>query len=192
MEADSNTSYYIKDIEELIADEQYAKLTILINRQIKKFFFKGVKPDAGDILNTVVMKILTGKRKWDKEKEPDLKNYVLMVAFSEIRHYIGCKANKNLSIDAKAEEFDDEETRRDENCIYIKDNSDFLNDLYAKELNEKCIEALKDDEDALLVYYERIEGKSNRSITKSLGVDIQFVENAMKRIKRKFRQLLCQ
>jgi RNA polymerase sigma factor (sigma-70 family) len=155
-----------------------------------KIFLNGkskIKVEAGDIVHSVIMKLLTGKRKWDFEKYPDFNVYMYMLIKSEICN-VTCYERKFVDIKDYGE--------CDENIFeeFIDRNKnltldEILSDKDAEELKERCLKMLSGDEDAAIVFLECIEGGNNKEIANRLGVKILFVENAKKRIRRKLNNL---
>ena len=148
---------------------------------------------AEDIVHSIIEKLYTGKRKWDYNKYPELFYHVIYLIRSIVNNLI---RYEEKFIDLVS--YDEIEGGLEDIVPAANEiNEPEADLLYSKiceaELLKICDDKLKDDEDALLVFYELIENKgknSHKMIAESLGVDVQFVQNAYKRIKRKLIKVL--
>ena len=146
---------------------------------------------AEDVVQTALIKILSMERKWKKNQFPDIGDFVRFVLISFIRNER--KRKGEIVFDDVFDGEDEDRERSFEDPVdyvfngaltdsYCRDN---FEDLYAK-----CEDRLKDDIYASFVFEERMRGvKSNMAIAKSLQIEVKDVEKAMKRIKRKLREV---
>jgi len=147
---------------------------------------------SDDVVHNVIEKILGGIRKWDKRKFPELIDFIRVAILSYIR-------NERKRVD-KYEELDLCEEVENENlsssdyvriCIENDLNTGTLNAECFAELCTKLINSLNDDIYASFVLEKRLEGmKSNIQIAEQLGLEVKEVEKTLKRIKRKYTEVI--
>lgn len=140
-----------------------------------------------DVVQTVLTKILTVQRKWNKNYFPEIADFVRFAILSFIRN-----EQKRVEVVEFEDVYDESEESRKKNFedvvkqIFSEDIADnFLRETF-EECYLKCEDRLKDDVYASFVFEERVKGeKSNIKIAENLKIEIEEVENAIKRIKRK-------
>ncbi|MCX6168350.1 MAG: hypothetical protein NTX65_03355 [Ignavibacteriales bacterium] len=142
-----------------------------------------LKYQADDIVHSIILKLLVEKRKWDYQKYPDFGKYFCLLIKSEVSNLAKFE-EKFIEIE------EDEEEPEDSVELFIDRNrnlslEEILNSQDALELESRCMKLLEGDDDALLVFLELMEGRSNKETAESLGVEISFVENTKKRIRRR-------
>ncbi|MBK7377436.1 MAG: hypothetical protein IPJ03_00230 [Ignavibacteriales bacterium] len=166
---------------------------------------------ADNIVGMCIEKICYGNRKWDKNKHPNIVEFMNHAIVSIIRDELKRKKEiKCIPINdiQRAEHSPDQDKQELENMLYMdniniqgevttsasenaqmkSNDSPFCDD---QTENEEFIisnfeKGLEDDTNAYYVLQERMKGnKSNIAISKELGISVVEVENALKRIKRK-------
>lgn len=185
----------IKVFESIInnGDGTYEKWLVTADMWLNNFLTGKLKNkyQAKDIVHDLFIRLCDGKRKWDKDKYPDFVIYFFMLIKSRVWNL--AKYEERL-VNA-AESYYEDENGENGNTGLIIDNVNYLgldqvlSEADEKELYQLCLEKLNDDEDGCIIFMEAAEGKSNREIAEELGVDIRFVENAKKRVKRKLLPL---
>lgn len=196
------------------------KLTKYAGRKIP--LIMGSKNDGRlmpeDVLMEAVARILQGKRKWYKNKEPKIEKLIILVIVSLIRIEADQIADVENPLYSELEagitdkkknkqrrriiplNYRDKEGNESEDTIidvelYQADKKKFEDEFdfesYDKnELLEELESELEEDETAFFVLLEMLEGnKSNIDIAKKVGIEVKEVENARKRIKRKALKL---
>jgi RNA polymerase sigma factor (sigma-70 family) len=152
------------------------------------------KYQAKDIVHDLFIKLCDGKRKWDKDKYPDFVIYFFMLIKSQVWNL----AKYEEKLVNATENYYEEDNEENGNTGLIIDNVNFLgldeilSGADERELYKLCLEKLNDDEDGCIIFMEAAEGKPNQEIAKELGVEIRFVENAKKRVKRKLLPLFSE
>lgn len=141
---------------------------------------------ANDVVSEVFTKVLTGKRKWDKNKFPQIDNFLRMAILSYIRNEA-----KRKDVVSKSETLNNEEYDWEGDPSYYRKciEEDLRNKLFPAEsklLIEKFIKEFNKDELAVKILCLVLKGiDSQIEIAKRLNVDIKEVYKAYKRIRRK-------
>lgn len=145
------------------------------------------KYEAKDIVHTLLDKLCSGERKWNKDKYPNFAVYFFMIIKSHIWD-LSVVEEKYVRTGNLYDE-DDEELSSDQAIDLDSLNSisykEVLSDKDANELIALCLEELKDDENAAIIFLYRADGLMNNEIAAELGLDIKGIEAAVKRMKRK-------
>lgn len=183
--------------------EKLNKFTHITQFKIESFFgADNINGENGqDVLQNIFKKFLTKERKWYKNNGRTFENQLIMTITSYIRNeykkYFESsdpdKSNDNKNKTPKifsiyGENGDTEEKYlRDESQDFdsfdCKETELFENDTEA--IIQKCYVQLENDEVAYLVFDEMLKvGKSDIKIAESLGMSIEDVRKAKKRIRR--------
>jgi DNA-directed RNA polymerase specialized sigma24 family protein len=125
----------------------------------------------GDVINSIFLKLYDGERNWNREKYPDLRVYVFMIIKSFVSNFYE-KQKKNMCITPLLEGIGSFAT---------------LSDAAAEELKEQCLFVLKDDSEGKEVFLKLIEFHKNQEAAKNLGIEVELVEYAKRRIQRKLK-----
>ncbi|MEW6654572.1 MAG: hypothetical protein AB1394_14060 [Bacteroidota bacterium] len=141
---------------------------------------------ANDVVNEVITKVITGKRKWDKKKFPKI-DYFLRIA---ILSYIRNEA-KRKDITSRSQTINDDKYDWEADPYYTRKciEEDYKNKLFANETNLLIDRFIKEfEKDNLVVkilklYLTGVE--SQIEIAQKLNVDIKEIYKALKRIRRK-------
>jgi RNA polymerase sigma factor (sigma-70 family) len=186
--------------------EKLKQFTFITLGKIRDYFDAyNIKGDtAEDVLQNLFIKFLKGKRKWYKNNGRTFENQLYMAIVSVIRnefnkHYERDNTEeKNKSKSPKIYSIFDDEGSLIEN--YLKDDSqDFETFENEKELLEsdtaagikKIYKELENDEEAYLVFDELLKlGNSDIKVAESLGMPIEDVRKAKKRIRRKSKNII--
>ena len=151
---------------------------------------------AEDVVQDVLTSIIELRRKWYRDSVPDFHKFVRLAILSHIRN----ESKKKQNI--KTTELFDEDGNLGQESIqmilteYTREDTrdtDFKTNMDA--ILQQCKDQLKKDDDvcAVFVLDEICNGMtSNIKIAGTIGVDVRDVENAKKRIKNRFRRLVCQ
>lgn len=144
--------------------------------------------DSLDYVNEAFEKILSGQRVWDKNKYPDVTDLLSRIIWSCIMNEISSKTKKVENDGGRISRFE---------SIYVTDengesilreisdnNQDVEYEIHKKIMYEKIFEELekRGDDEAYLVLERILDGLSNKEIAEDLGIDINKVVNARKRI----------
>jgi RNA polymerase sigma factor (sigma-70 family) len=126
---------------------------------------------AHDVVHTLFVKLMDGRRKWDKEKDPDFAYFIFRLIHSHIL---------NLAITRKEEvEFDeDRETQAWDDLNTHGPLHEFM---------EICLQRVSRDESLVPIFYAFSDGLSNREVARELNMRIRDVQNAKKRIIRRLQ-----
>jgi RNA polymerase sigma factor (sigma-70 family) len=150
-----------------------------------------IKYEAKDIIHSLFDKLCTGCRKWDIEKYPCIKTYMFMLIKSEISN-LTVNELKYVEVEKTTEEIA-ENTDQKGNLImediYSVSLADILSGADAQELFDLSLNKLDGNDNDGIIFLLASEGSTNRDIADYLGVNVSFVENARKRIKRKLLPL---
>lgn len=145
---------------------------------------------AEDVYQIVAEKILTGERKWYREKIPDFSHFFSLA----IKSYIRNEAKKKERV-KEVDIFDAEGNEINELELHAGKIENEPENFYknAEELAAALLKALEDDPFAYFVFEERFMKKStNKTAAQNLGLRIEEVEAAYKRIMRRAKRLKLQ
>lgn len=155
--------------------------------KIRYYFFSDTirGQDANDVLHDVIEKIISGKRRWNKSKVPNIVEFVFMVIHSHVRN-----ERKKTDNEALVEDFDDVEKLTKQNLVELirettrQDSFDEVFKQTYEELIDKYLTLLEDDINGYFVFDEILKGeKSNVNIASNLLITVNDVVNAKRRIK---------
>jgi RNA polymerase sigma factor (sigma-70 family) len=124
---------------------------------------------AGDVLNTLYVKLIDGPRKWDKEKYPDFVIYIFMLIQSSIRNLAETEKKKTAF--------------HGETVTLLQ--QEHHTPYPVPELMDLCLNELGPDEVMRKIFSAMSEGLPNREVAEELNLNICFVQNMKKRIIRK-------
>jgi len=153
-----------------------------------------------DILQIVFEKLITGTRKWPKEKV-SLTRCIINIIKSEISHLerkIGNKASDQLSDELSSDIFENPLIKGNKNQYDIKNAGvdSVTNHIIRKETQEEILAYVSDDE--VLVQMLKIKFESSDMHLKpnimadALNIKVQDVYSANKRLKTKLKKILQQ
>lgn len=140
---------------------------------------------AEDVVASLIEKLLTERRKWERDKHPDFKNYFFMLITSHVRN-LAKKEKKYYELN----EFDEDDEPieaeiQDDDCTEIGEQ------IESEELIEKCEKALEGNDEELLVFWNILKDyKGNKEVAEDLGIGVDDVVNVKKRIKRKITPII--
>jgi len=164
---------------------------------IRCYFFRDTIGNytSDDVVNNVLEKIISCKRRWNKERFPYILDFIRISMLSYVRNERKRKAKLEL-VDLCNEEGELEEWKHHDYltvCFNNDLNENLLDPLKYQKLYDQLWFELRKDVYATFVLEKRIDGmKSNIEIARNLGIEIREVENALKRIKRKYSEIFRQ
>ena len=164
---------------------------------IRHYFFRDTIGNytSDDVVNNVMEKIISCKRRWDKERFPYILDFIRISMLSYVRNERKRKAKFEL-VDLCNEEGELEEWKHQDYltvCFNNDLNENLLDPFKYQKLYDQLWFELRKDVYATFVLEKRIDGmKSNIEIARNLGIEIREVENALKRIKRKYSEIFRQ
>ena len=164
---------------------------------IRHYFFRDTIGNytSDDVVNNVMEKIISCKRRWDKERFPYILDFIRISMLSYVRNERKRKAKFEL-VDLCNEEGELEEWKHQDYltvCFNNDLNENLLDSFKYQKLYDQLWFELRKDVYATFVLEKRIDGmKSNIEIARNLGIEIREVENALKRIKRKYSEIFRQ
>ncbi len=181
----TSNSQILKEIEKIIRNSE------LYNKLLKRaeYYLAYSCPhlksiyEPEDIINNLCESLITGRRKWDKDKIDSL--FVHMM--SNIRSVVD--NIRNLSEEKKVLEYDKYESKEE---MYISAVDKSVPDKWKQE-EESDLEEMKKNVQGFvedmsiecqLVYHDILEGKTNKEIAEDLGVSVTEVENIKRTLKR--------
>ncbi|MEE9442831.1 MAG: hypothetical protein V3V99_09220 [candidate division Zixibacteria bacterium] len=136
-----------------------------------------------DLVNEAVLRVLSGKRKWDPHSDPDI---LIFMKFSVIKSMTNQAWN---SVKKRKECYNKITEKESENTAQRKMDEHDREELYKGYMDE-IEDRLKDNDDLLLLFYATQEGNySNIDLAKALGKDVKDVCNMKKRMGRKIADL---
>ncbi len=146
---------------------------------------------ADDVLQIAFEKILSCTRKWYKQRVPDFKEFVMMVIHSYVRNERK-KKDEFYTVDLY-----DNEGNLSENglidLIRASTREDIEDSIFRENLEEsidRLESLLANDVYAYFVLEEMLNGiKDNNEIAKRLGIDLNEVKNARRRIREKINKI---
>lgn len=158
----------------------------------------GKLPDSEDIVMEAIEDILTGKRKWYKNKCERIYIFIAGVIKSKIRNYANSNKHKiNKKVVPLFPSIAESENDNSGNSIYDEERAKYFNSDNedeppdTEEYYDKVLELFSDDEIAYCVLDELLSSdeydikEQNLLLSKKLGISPRDVENAKKRIKYK-------
>lgn len=191
----SSKEVIIAEIEECFKknEDMLLRLSNTALKYIRNYFFRDTIGDltSEDVVHIVLEKIITGKRRWNREKFPDILDFIRLTILSFVLNERKRKVEFE-SVDLYNENGELEEWRH-EDYLTACLNKDFTegdpDQCKCDRLLNLLLQRLVKDEDAIAVLDKRLAGlRSNIEIAKELSFSVRKVENAMKRIKRRFEE----
>jgi hypothetical protein len=172
-------------------DEIIDKLTPHAVFKVSRSFWRSGKrslprgEEVEDIVYNSIDMVLSGKRKWDPKKEPDLLQYLKGVVDSEVSHLL--ESYEHL----KREYICIGEGKESPVELVVDPGQDPLSEVIASERRDYLWKCAKGDEDMELVLCCIDEGISNRQeISDTLKMPLNIVDNTLKRIRRKLKKFI--
>jgi DNA-directed RNA polymerase specialized sigma24 family protein len=164
---------------------------------IRHYFFRDTIDNytSDDVVSNVLEKIISCKRIWNKERFPDILDFIRISMLSYVRNEKKRKAKIELVDLYNAEGELEEWKHGDYLSVCIKNDLSYglLNVDEHEKLCDLLFCVLKEDVYATFVLEKRLEGmRSNIVIAENLGLEVKEVENALKRIKRKYFEVFKQ
>ncbi len=150
---------------------------------------------ADDVIQNVIELITISKRKWNKEKFPNVINYLLVAIHSYVRNE-SKKKQKWKSVDiydneGKLKEIEIEKFLRE--AIAEDLSEDFFKERL-EDLIKKCMIKLEKDDNAYCVCDEILKNDTEKIeaeiLAKSLGITVQEVKLAQRRIRYAANQII--
>jgi len=135
-----------------------------------------------DLVNEAVGKVLSGERKWDYERHPDIVIHLKSVIKSIGSHALASE---------KAIKGRDAELVREANGATAESQMEKIDtESYYKSLLDEVEAELQDDEELLLMFYAMKEGHlKDKELVAALDIEIVAVRNAKKRMRRKLTEV---
>lgn len=173
------------------------RLSYVALKFIHQYFFRDTIGDktSSDVVQIVIEKIIKCDRKWDKQRFPDILDFIRICMLSYVRNEKKRRDDFEL-VDMCDEKGNLEEwIHKDYITVCIKNdlNNGLLDSEQYQKLYDQLWFILKEDVYATFVLEKRLEGiKSNIIIANDLGIDVKDVENSLKRIRRKYFEVFKQ
>ncbi|MGF7230304.1 hypothetical protein [Arachidicoccus sp.] len=148
---------------------------------------------AEDIAYKAITDVLTGKRNWNPETDPDFLRYM---QFSVCRSIISNLYSKADAVKTEKQDqadyfsADGEDKFEYYSGTHINFGLHFEQEIDNAIFIDRLDRALADDETGQLVLLSVLDGNANRHIAADLGISESEVSNAKKRIKRAAEKIL--
>lgn len=139
--------------------------------------------ETEDLIQEAIYKVITGERRWDPQKEPDLVKYLKMTIRSLVRNLLVSADHKKVGKLAGV----------DENGNFYEDFADidqnFEDSIEQDDIWARIIEITKSDDEVQLVLMYMVDGITTRKeLAEALGLPATEIDNIMKRLKRKIQK----
>lgn len=186
-----------QEIDTLSKNERlfYEKLINFTQKVIYKAYPLLSDKNPKEYVHRALAKLLTGERKWYKDKHPDIMDAIRLAIKSEIENEKSLKTiNKHKHGEGKVARFN--------SIYYTRDGEDYVTEIIDESpsiednLNKKILfgdifKKLEEKGDLIgfCVLDELLSGNENSQIAEKLGISVREVENALKRIKTIGRNL---
>ena len=146
---------------------------------------------AKSLVHEAIIKVYTGVRIWDKQKDPDLLHFLCSNVLRSMIWNLSVSHENKLNNPTLVRVGDDESLLEDPVTIVetYADTDNFENEIYAEELLSTIKSKLSKDPDGLLVLLEMLKGKQNIAIAEDLGISKRDVENIKKRIRSAIKEI---
>lgn len=147
---------------------------------------------AEDLIEDVIEKLIDGKRKWDKDKYPDLNKFMYRLICSHVKNL--AKKKERHVYDYNFGEHDCPNDEVGKNTSRAKTSEqifDYVEEDQGKfHLTDACFDALEKDRECQKVFHLLIDGKKNRQIADELKMKTSDIVNIKKRIFRKVKPVI--
>ena len=182
----------ISGLIETNIDQWAPKLARLAQRKINLRVFSGRYGgripgglNSSDIVQNAILKTLSGERKWDPKKEPDLFNFLKWAIYSEISALAKKLENKLSAEPCKnhedVEPFENNFADEEKSQLEAMENDEHLTDFYV----------FLEGEPDLQILVELFDKSFKRQdIAEKLGKAPTEITNLKKRLKIKYREFL--
>jgi DNA-directed RNA polymerase specialized sigma24 family protein len=174
------------DWEKIILD-----LTLYASDRLMALKFAKVKlplaQEPSDYAKEAVKLLFDERRIWNPDTDPDLLNFLKYSVVKSLIYNERTSAGVRKRVEAKVQPKGDEETDDELDFSDIVASKDPTADslLIEQQTLESIRFALRDDDEAMLVFEELIKSNKPREIADDLGITIEEVRNILKRIRRK-------
>lgn len=136
-----------------------------------------------DLVQEAITKVITGERRWDPQKEPDLVRYLKMTIKSLIRNLLASedyKKTRKFAIVGDDGDFHEE---------FEDTGQSFDARIEFDDIWQHVVEITKDDDEIQLVLMYMSDGITTRKeLAEALGLPATEIDNISKRIKRKVQK----
>jgi hypothetical protein len=184
----------LRALNSLNWDKIIDELTLHAVFKVKKSFWRsGIRDlpkgeQVEDIVYNAIDMLHSGQRKWDRNKDPDVLQYLKGIVDSQVSHLL--ESAEYLSREYLNEGQEGKESTID---LVVDPEQDPLSEVIANEIKDYLWKCAKGDDDMELVLCCIDEGISNRSeISKTLHVPLNIVDNTLRRIRRKLKKFLAE
>ena len=184
----------ISGLIETNIDQWAPKLVRLAQRKINLRVFSGRYGgripgglNSLDIVQNAILKTLSGERKWDPKKEPDLFNFLKWAIYSEISALAKKLENKlsaepgNKHEEDDVEPFENNFADEEKSQLEAMENDEYLTNFYVFMEGEPDLQILME-------FFEK--GFKRQDIAEKLGKAPTEITNLKKRLKIKYREFL--
>jgi DNA-directed RNA polymerase specialized sigma24 family protein len=174
------------DWEKIILD-----LTLYASDRLMALKFAKVKlplaQEPSDYAKEAVKLLFDEKRIWNPDTDPDLLNFLKYSVVKSLIYNERTSAAVKKRVEARVQPKGNEDTDEDLDFSDIVASKDPTVDsiLIEQQTLENIRFALRDDDEAMLVFEELIKSNKPREIADDLGITIEEVRNILKRIRRK-------
>jgi len=166
----------------LNGDGKYDRLVFRANRMLKARLGNGHEKAmmGNDVVMELIEALYTGRRKWNREAMPDLEPWL----YSQLRSAVSntLKREKKFQVPNDCEDEDDSYADAGEEAF---SDHDPVQDYVDEETLNRIRKKLKPDPEAEAVFEELTKDSGNQEIADDLGLDIQEVVNAKRRIQKR-------
>lgn len=184
---DSETFKKLEDIDERSWKKIYKTLVLYATTKLNRagFEVRSEKDsvDAEHFATLAVEKLLSGVRKWDYERFPDVTIHLIGIVKSLISSHF--KSSTRSIIKAGGEEYQIENSRDDRDYDELTDDeirtSNIPDEIYIGEELWSNIEKGFEDKDDYVIFSEWVEGSPPRTIAKELDKPVTEINNSIKR-----------
>jgi RNA polymerase sigma factor (sigma-70 family) len=184
-----------REVYEILKKEDWEAITYKLTLHVRWLMDvskKGAKSDVldgglqvDDIVQDAITKLFTGEREWNPETDPNLVYYLkYSVIKSLVNNYFRTIKAKNIVPASKLESnLPDEDEPSDFWETVNGGSATPEEEVYAREIISAIRVNLNGDDDAGIIFEEVIKGSKPGEISADLGVPIEDVRNAIKRIR---------
>ena len=143
------------------------------------------------LVHEAIVKVYTGVRTWNREKEPDLVRFLCSNVLRSMIYNLSVSKENQLNNPALVRVGNDESLFDDPVPLVetYADADNFENEIFAQELLATMNSKLTKDPDASIVFQEMLKGKQNIAIADDLGLSVREVENVKKRVRAALKEI---